>query len=192
MSKIRIILDIIIGIVIGILFLYCFYLYKKAENLTSYKSLYEVENKQNKIYRDKDSTWRNKSQDVIVSKSQLDQVKELQNLHKEFDGVKKSLSNLENYTKLSEVTTINKTIYIIDSSFIYSDKYDTIKGIIKNGKVNLTDIHRDSLIIVQYWDRAWFLGKKKYYTDIKSTNPNTKIDYQKNIKTERKKGLFHL
>ena len=163
----------------------------KVTNSQSYKSLYEANYKENQIYKAKDSTWHNKTQDIQVTSSQLDQVKELQNLHAEFSGIKKSLANLENYTKTSEVTTIHKTVYITkDSTFSYESKYDTIKGTIKDGRVNLTDIHRDSLIVVQYWDRTWFLGKKKYITEIKSSNPNTIVDYQRSIKTERKRGLF--
>jgi len=202
-NRLNLIIIGVMAIILAGLSIEVFTLRRQNANLKSYESLYNVSNQENKIFRFKDSTWHNVSQVAVVSKSELTNVKELQNLHNEFDGIKRSLKNLENYTKLSEVTTIHKTvrlkdtvIYLPDSSkqtvktFTYKDKFETIKEIISSDTVIMDIQHRDSLEVVQYWDRKWFLGKKKYYTEIKSANPNTVVDYQRSIKTERKRGLF--
>ena|ERR1700753_3024516 len=202
-SRFHLIVYSIFLIAFGILLFYIKILVNKTENLESFKSTYQTEG-QSKSWQAKDSSWHNKAQDAEVTKSELEYLKELQGLHSEFDGVKKSLKNLENYTGFSETTTIHKTIklkdstiYNIDSSslthtykFDYKTKWDQISGSILGDSVDLKVTHNDSLEVVQYWDRKWLLGKKKYFTEIKSENPNTKINYQRSIKTQRKRGLF--
>ena len=199
---------IMIGIVVLVLLFlgfYIGYLQNKLENANSYKGMYESVYKEAEVWKDESGKWRSKAENVEVTASELANVKELQNLHKEFDGIKKSLKNLENFTGVGTNTTIDKTIKLKDttiytvngkpikaSTFKYKNKWDSIDGIIVADSIQWKINHRDSLEIVQFWDRSWFLGKKKYSTEIKSANPDTKIDYQKAIKTKRKKGLFQL
>ena len=182
-----------------------FILNRKLNNANSYKTLYESSNKEAITWKDESGKWRSKAEAVEVTNSELKNVKELEYLSEEFEGIKNSLKNLENYNKIGSITTIDKTIklkdttiYTIDnqvikaSTFQYNDKWDNISGIIVSDSIQWKVFHKDSLEVVQYWDRTWFLGKKKYFTEIKSANPNTKIDYQKSIKSKRKKGLFKL
>lgn len=203
MTRLRLIIYGIVLLVLIGMGLYIKSLHSKIADLDSYKSLYETANKENKIFKSKDSTWRNRTEVATVTKSELDHVKELQNLHKEFEGIKRSLKNLENYQEVSSSTTIYKTVKLKDTTiytknnvavegkvFEYKDKWESISGTIVSDSIQWNIAHKDSLKVVQYWDRSWFLGKKKYFTEIKSGNPNTIVDYQRSIKATRKKGLF--
>ncbi len=192
MTRLRLIIYALVLLLIIGMGIYIHLLHTKIDNVNSYKSLYEVEHSQNLIFKAKDSTWHNRTEVAVVSKSELKYVQELQNLHKEFEGVKKNLKNLESYTQLSQVTTINKTIHIKDSVFTYTTKFDTIRGRISNDSVSLISKHYDKLKVVQYWERKWFLGKKTWDVEIKSDNPNTIITYQKSIMSKKKKNLLGL
>ena len=203
MTRLRLIIyGIILLLFIG-MGVYIKILHGKVADLDSYKSLYETANKENKVFRHKDSTWRNRTEVATVTKSELQHVKELQELHREFDGIKKSLRNLENFTQTSQITTIHKTVKLKDTTIVsvdsvrihattfkYVDKWESISGVIVSDSIQWNISHKDSLKVVQYWDRKWFLGKKKYFTEIKSENPNTIVDYQRSIRAERKRGLF--
>ena len=195
----------IITLIIVIIFLLLLFkhLTKLYNDRDDYKSMYESSLKENKVWKDETNHWRNRSENIEITKENLDQLKDLQNLSKEFEGVKKNLKNLENYIEVSSTTNIHKTVKIKDTTiyinniahkeqyFDYKDKYDTITCIIDSGKATFDIKSSTSLEEVQYWDRKWFLGKKKYFTEIKSLNPNTKIIRQKDIKVKRKKGLFN-
>ena len=188
---------------IGIYMLsYILFLKSKVDSLESYRSMYELASKENEIFKDEAGKWRNRAENAEVTLDNLKDLKELKRLSSEFEGVKKSLKNLENYISVSSTTNIEQTIKLKDSivykdsvaynlpSFTYNDQWTIVSGVIDSGDVKLKVSNIDSLEVVQYWDRKWFLGKKKYFTEIKSHNPNTKIDYQKNIKVKRRRGLF--
>lgn len=202
-KKIELVVVLIFMLILSICCFVIWHLWNKNNDLNSYKSLYETSNTENKIWKSKDSSWHNVAVVTEVSKSELGNIKELQNIRNEFEGIKKSLNNIESYSKISEITTIHKNIKLRDtmvynvdnikidaSAFLYQDKFDTIKGIIKNNRIIFDIKHRDSLAILQLWDRKWFLGKKTKMLDIKSVNPNTIVDYQKKIEVKRQKGLF--
>lgn len=181
---------------------YILFLKSKVDSLESYRSMYELASKENEIFKDEAGKWRNRAENAEVTLDNLKDLKELKRLSSEFEGVKKSLKNLENYISVSSTTNIEQTIKLKDSivykdsvaynlpSFTYNDQWTIVSGVIDSGDVKLKVSNKDSLEVVQYWDRKWFLGKKKYFTEIKSHNPNTKIDYQKNIKVKRRRGLF--
>lgn len=180
-------------------------LYRKLDKANSYKAAYESVYKQAETWKDESGKWRSKAEAIEVTNSELINIKEFEKLREDYKDIKKSLKNLENYNKIGSTTIINNTTHIKDtiffgkdstatkaSVFSYKNKFENIYGVIKGDSIDWTIEHRDSLEIVQYWDRTWFLAKKKYFTEIKSANPNTKIDYQKSIKSKRKKGLFRL
>lgn len=183
---------------------YVMILHNKINNLSSFQSVYQTNNQPNKIWQDKDSSWHNKVNDAEVTSSDMKYLSELQDLHKEFDGLKKSLKNLENYSTFSEQTIIHETTpikettsYNKDSSnvthtytFTYKNKWENISGEITKDSITWSISHSDSLQIVQEWERKWLLGKKTYTTEIKSLNPNTQIHYQKSIKAKKKRRLL--
>jgi len=190
-----------------VLLLIIFVLFAKAINLINLKNsltkYYAIKDQEIKTWKDNSGYWRSKAETAEINREDLKKLEELKNLSKEFEGVKKSLKNLENYIGISSETTINKTVNLKDTTiyknniaytvpkFEFKDEWTDITGVIDSGKVDLKISSKDSLDVVQYWDRKWFLGKKKYFTEIKSFNPNTKITYQRSIKTKRKKGLFN-
>jgi spore coat polysaccharide biosynthesis protein SpsF (cytidylyltransferase family) len=200
----RLNLIVLIALIAIIIFLtsYLLFMQSKIDSLSSYKSMYELTLKENKVFQDEAGKWRNRAENAEVTVDNLKDLKELKNLSSEFKELKKNLKNLENYISINSQTTIEQTIKLKDSivykdsvaynlpSFNFKNEWTTIRGVIDNGDVRLSIQNKDSLEVVQYWDRKWFLGKKKYLTEIKSNNPNTKISYQKNIKVKRKRGLF--
>ncbi len=207
MIKIRLALIgiVFLLILLGFAFVKMLALKSSLTKANDYKSLYETRDTENKVWKDQSGYWRNRAETVEITKDNLGVIRELSGLSAQFEGLKKNMKNLENYIQASSSTTINKTIYLTDTSYIgsdsirikaqafsYADKFDTIQGLVKKGTVDIKIKHRDKLDIVQYWDRKWFLGKKKTLIEIKSENPNTTVDYSKNIKVKRKRGLFHL
>jgi hypothetical protein len=178
---------------------------KKIASLDSYKSLYETANKENKQWKDKSGLWHNKTETAVVTKDNLENIKELQDIASEINGLKKNLKNLESYINVNSSTTIESTIKIKDTTiynikdssvtklkhFTYKDKWQRDSVAIIGDSARFFHESNDSLAIVGFWERKWFLGKKTYFTEIKSYNPNTKINYQRSIKVnKRKKGLF--
>ena len=56
---------------------------------------------------------------------------------------------------------------------VYIDKWNTII-IISMDSVYVAI--RDTFQIVDYWDRKWLFARKKYYVDVKNSNPLLKIE----------------
>lgn len=52
--------------------------------------------------------------------------------------------------------------------------------------------YNDSLNVVQYWKRSWFLGAKKNYIDIFSNDPRTTVNGIKRLVVEQKEPSFGL
>jgi hypothetical protein len=153
-----------------------------------YKALYESVFTTPEVWQAKDSTWHSKSETVVVSNPKI--VQELSGLTEEIEGLKKNMKNFVSYNKIGTETTINKTLLIRDSVFTYTTKYDTITGRIRGDSIDLQGVTHVVLKEVQYWDRKWLLGKKKYFTEIIPEDTNTKVIVNRSIKAERKRGLF--
>lgn len=203
-NRLNLIIYIVLAIVILGMGFMISRLNSKVESLSSYENLYQIEHQQAQKFKDDAGHWRSRAQVAEVTADNLGDISELKNLSKEFKELKKSLKNLENFSQVSTTTDIHRTvklkdttiitvdnIYMAGKGFEYKDQYESISGSIVGDSISWSIQHKDSLQIVQYWDRKWFLGKKKYYSEIKSLNPNTQISYQKNIKTKRKRGLFY-
>jgi hypothetical protein len=58
--------------------------------------------------------------------------------------------------------------------FSHSDRWLTIRGEIDTD-VSINYLVRDSITITTYWKRKWFGGKKEYYIDGYSANPNCSV-----------------
>lgn len=203
LNRLNLIILIACLLIIAGLGCYTFVLHSKLESISDYKTLYESKSKENKVWKDQYGYWRNRAETVEITKENLQDIKELQHLSSEFEGLKKNLKNLETYINANTVTEIHKTVKLRDSTiysvdsvpiripvFSYKDKWESVRGAIVDDSITLNISHMDSLSIVQYWDRRWLLAKKKYFIEIKSDNPNTRIVYQKSIMVKRKKGLF--
>lgn len=69
--------------------------------------------------------------------------------------------------------------------FNYSDQWLYLDGAMDGGLfVNYK--FTDSIIITQFWKRRWFLGRKQYYVDGYSLNPNTRFTGLSSVKVGSK------
>lgn len=70
------------------------------------------------------------------------------------------------------------------SGIVFKDKWIDLKATIKKGIFDADYKVKDSLNIVGYWKKTGFLnlGKKEYYLDISSSNPNATIENVKNFR----------
>lgn len=58
--------------------------------------------------------------------------------------------------------------------FNYSDKWLYLDGVLDDD-LYVNYKFTDSIIITQFWKRRWLLGRKQYYVDGYSLNPNTRF-----------------
>ena len=125
---------------------------------------------------------------------------------KDMEGLKRSLRNLESAQRITAraVGSINTgirdtTIFIttaggqdttilVAKSINYEDEYTTITGLLD---LKLDSVKLDYTVTVPlegavYWERKWFLGKKKWSSELISPNPNVTITELKNIRVRKK------
>ncbi len=113
---------------------------------------------------------------------------------KEFDGLKKNMSNLESAFRLQakagdsinvklqqlQLTYINEhgdTIMFQGVKFKYSDKYANIRAVqISPDSANLVYDIQVPVSGVLYSKKKWFLGKKRYEAELITDNPHAKLD----------------
>lgn len=204
LNRLNLIILGVLLLIITALFFYVKHLQGVIESKSSFENLYTIEHQKALKFQDDAGHWRSRAQIAEVTQDNLLDIAELKGLATEFKELKRNLKNLDSYSQINTTTDIHRTIKLKDTiilnqksvvvqgkTFNYSDKFDTIKGVVVNDSVQWQIKHKDSLEVVSYWKRKWFLGKKTYECEIKSTNPNTQISYQKNLKVKRKKkGLF--
>lgn len=122
---------------------------------------------------------------------------QLNKITKEFITVKKSLRNLE-YLGVTGLTSnynitnqyIKDTVYLqnkdtLKAKFIYGAEpknYYRYQAIVYNNNIKDLQIQTNDTInvAVTKW-RKWFLGKRRYRSEVISSNPYTKITYQKTL-----------
>lgn len=119
-------------------------------------------------------------------------------LHKEFDGVKKNLRNVEHVTQItaqiidSLKLPTNDTTMVINNeivnvkTFDYQDDYNRVSGIVMKDS---TSVHLEievPLDGVVYWERKWFLGKKIYTTEMTSKNSKVHITKLESIRVTKR------
>ncbi len=197
---------IIIGLLLLLLvgaFLHIRSLKATIDSKSSFENLYNIEHQKALKFQDDAGHWRSRAQVAEVTKDNFTDIAELKNLSAEFKELKKNLKNLESYSQVNTITNIRQTVRLKDTliynhdsvlvtgkNFLYEAKYDTIKGVVREDSIEWEVRSHVPLEIVTYWDRTWFLGKKKYFCEVKSDNTNANISYQKSIITKRKKGLL--
>ena len=96
-------------------------------------------------------------------------------------------SRIDSFVETSVKEIPGKDNYIIQTKYIgtdYNDKWITFNAKIKNGAFDAIYTTRDSITLIGYWAKTGFLhlGKKEYYLDINSANPNSNLLNQKNFK----------
>jgi len=110
-------------------------------------------------YKDKYGNEHAVASKIITEKEYLqDDIKSLSN---QLELKEKQIRSYSRIVNNAEAKIILDTSYQYRDSFIYlSLKNDTLFIQIK-----------DTIQIVDYWKRTWFLGRKKYFVDVKNSNP---------------------
>lgn len=170
-----------------------------------------IKDKEAKIFYYKDQSGKEhaRANQVTASKKQIEYLfrGKLDSISKELDIKSKQItdyiqiSNSTGGNFSSKIDTFYKTSYIPvkgKDSIVktidylgtkYNDTWLDFKAKIKNGTFDAEYTIKDSLDIVSYWKRTGFLGlgRKDYFIDISSKNPNTKIQNAKNFKISTQK-----
>lgn len=133
---------------------------KLEKQLSDYQERLDNQWDSTRHYKDKYGKEHAVAERILVEKYTLQN--ELKWLSKEL-GIKPK--QIKGTTKI--VNEID-TFFSIDS--FYSDRYITIVKTDSTVKLKLTD----TLQVTDYWKRKWFLGSRKYYVDIKNSNPYVK------------------
>jgi len=166
---------------------------KKQAEISLYKNKYnEIVSKNETI------TLENKTIKELVKNGNL-------SFLKEFESLKKNFKNLESAYQIKSKVEDSIKVKILPEEEEYVDEEgDTIEFEAQNWKYadkwsdfDVRQVAPDSVSFkytvnvpldgVVYWKRKWFLGKKKYFSEITSENPHVKIPEFLNIKVGRKK-----
>ena len=204
LNRLNLIILGVLLLIITALFFYVKHLQNELESKSSFENLYTIEHQKALKFQDDAGHWRSRAQIAEVTQDNLLDIEELKGLATEFKELKRNLKNLDSYSQINTTTDIHRTIKLKDTTIVtkksvvehgktfnYSDKFDSISGVVVNDSIQWQIKHKEELEVVSYWKRKWFLGKKTYECEIKSANPNTKISYQKSLKVKRKKrGVF--
>jgi hypothetical protein len=169
----------------------------------SYENLYRSSDQKVKIYQDSEKAWHTRS-DVYEVKSiealrlvaKYDPV--LANLDKRFESVNKNLKNIQ-YLGISSMSSSypidrpgsTDTLVIFNKDTIQAKaiiqtdslRWYTFKALVYNNTIQHIDFQaHDSLETVITFKRKWLLGRKRYFQEIKSLNPHSKVNYARSIK----------
>ena len=92
--------------------------------------------------------------------------------------------------KLEDFDTViirgKDTIRLNGKSFVYQDKYTTAKGIISGDSIIQKIEMQVPLDIAIYHKKKWLFGRKKYFTEATSKNPDAKIEITSTLIKKRK------
>ena len=190
-------------ITISLVVLVCVFLLRdckgKAKVAKSLKNLEETRSNV-KTWKDKYNREHSRAESATIRGNKTSQyIQELRGLRGDFTELKKNLKNLQSSTSTSTRTITNFRTVVRDS-FLIHENFDTIpisifryeddwtlcKGQYDGDTVYVECNNIDSLHIVGYYKRSWFLGKKRYFTEVISKNPNTSIIYNRSIVVRKK------
>jgi hypothetical protein len=200
MNRLLICLSAILFLLSVLMFAYISHLQNKVEKGKEYEGLYKSSAVEAKVWKDKHDQWHSKAQELAVSNSTLKEMAkqdpDLIRLISEVKGIKKNLSNLQSYNVAGTHTETRFNVRLKDTTittggkakmFDFRTKWDSYRGVIIGDSAFLQRDGKDSLSTAAYWTRRWFFGKKKYFTEIVSHNPDTKITYNRAITVKRKR-----
>lgn len=118
---------------------------------------------------------------------------------REFQGMKKSLRNLEHAIRITGQVSSDHSLALEDSivhfdqdstfnfqRFNYADSLNSISGVVFPDTVMLKIRATVPLRAAVFWTRKWFLGKKRYHFDVTSTNPYVTITEAEAIQIKKR------
>lgn len=152
-------LIIILGLISLVVFRGC-QQSKLEKELLAYQERLDNQWDSTKHYKDKFNEEHAVAERVTVEKYVLQNElkwisQELKIKPKQVKGTTRIVTNIDTFFKMDT---------------FYQDPYVKIVKIKDTLRLKLTD----TLQVVDYWKKKWFLGSKKYYVDIKNSNPYVK------------------
>ncbi len=175
---------------------------KQQKEISSYKGYIKSQATEIKAWKDEKQRWHTQTEITQLRNAQALRLiarydKDFSDLHKNVSSLKKNLSNLQyasivgmksNYVNrgvpirdtlivLNKDTANAYVVNIQDSAGWYSISALAIRDQLLNVNINT----RDSLTTVLTYKRKWFLGRKRYYQEIVSHNPHSKVVYSKSV-----------
>jgi hypothetical protein len=149
--------------------------------------------KELQYYKNKSGLEVAKNEVLVLSNKNIRRLYDEGNLKslEEFNKLKRNYRNLENYIKVNATSHSVNTVKLVplnDSTkqFSFQDNYSNFLGFVTKDTITLSDSLTMPLSIVVYWDRKWFLARKKYYVEVTSENKAVKITGIESIKVIKK------
>jgi len=178
----------------------------EKEQKQGIEQLFSKQQTETQYYKNRYGETVSRTQSLVLENKTIKQLVKDGNLQflQEFQGLKKNYKNLEYAFQSLSKSVDSIYIHLKDTSFTYIDsKGDTVKFIAKNwkkedkwSKFDYKELSPDSAIFkyevdvpidgVLYWKRKWFLGKKKYFSEMTSSNPHVKIPQLLELKVGKK------
>ena len=168
-----------------------------AENERDQAVVFATDTKKEvEIYRNKVGVVVTKSEQLELSLANVERLRETDRLQflKQFDRLKKDLRNLEaagTFDWLVEEDSIPmvETFEPCPDSikvftFKLKDQYNDIEAkVIDTPRFDI----RVPINYIDYWERKWFLGKKKWYRETTSPNKLIRLEAQESFVVSKKK-----
>lgn len=168
-----------------------------AENERDQAVVFATDTKKEvEIYRNKVGMVVTKSEQLELSLANVERLRDTERLQflKQFDKLKKDLRNLEaagTFDWLVEEDSIPMTESFVpcpDSikvfTFKLKDQYNDIEAkVIDTPRFDI----RVPINYIDYWERKWFLGKKKWYRETTSPNKLIRLEAQESFVVSKRK-----
>jgi len=168
-----------------------------AENERDQAVVFATDTKKEvEVYRNKVGVVVTKSEQLELSLANVERLRETDRLQflKQFDRLKKDLRNLEaagTFDWLVEEDSIPMVETFVpcpDSIRIFTyrlkDQYNDIEAkVIDTPRFDI----RVPINYIDYWERKWFLGKKKWYRETTSPNKLIRLEAQESFVVSKRK-----
>jgi len=168
-----------------------------AENERDQAVVFATDTKKEvEIYRNKVGMVVTKSEQLELSLANVERLRDTERLQflKQFDKLKKDLRNLEaagSFDWLVEedsIPMVESFVPCPDSIRVFTyrlkDQYNDIEAkVIDTPRFDI----RVPINYIDYWERKWFLGRKKWYRETTSPNKLIRLEAQESFVVSKKK-----
>jgi len=168
-----------------------------AENERDQAVVFATDTKKEvEIYRNKVGVVVTKSEQLELSLANVERLRETDRLQflKQFDKLKKDLRNLEaagTFDWLVEedsIPMVESFVPCPDSIRVFTyrlkDQYNDIEAkVIDTPRFDI----RVPINYIDYWERKWFLGKKKWYRETTSPNKLIRLEAQESFVVSKRR-----
>jgi hypothetical protein len=168
-----------------------------AENERDQAVVFATDTKKEvEVYRNKVGMVVTKSEQLELSLANVERLRDTERLQflKQFDKLKKDLRNLEaagSFDWLVEedsIPMVESFVPCPDSIRVFTyrlkDQYNDIEAkVIDTPRFDI----RVPINYIDYWERKWFLGRKKWYRETTSPNKLIRLEAQESFVVSKKK-----